>query len=246
MTLPLKYKWDDLEELYVNQKLSALKIAAIKHCPKRSVYDYLKRAGINTRSASEAQKLAKHKQLHDWSDLEELYIKQNMTATEIGEIKGCCPSGVHSRLVKMKIPLKSRSESANISFSRGRRKNPLKGRRSNSWKGGRVVTKTGYVLLWKPGHPNANARGYIPEHRYIMSEMIGRPLLQSEHVHHKNKDRGDNKRANLELLSPENHQLREQVCQHCHLVKEIRVLHAEIKQLRLDLQCKMKLNMDCN
>ena len=79
------------------------------------------------------------------------------------------------------------------------------GKQSCNWKGGRrVCSKTGYVLVWSDDYSEEqkNKRNkYVFEHRLVMSKLIGRPLLRSEQVHHKNGDRSDNSINNLELWS---------------------------------------------
>lgn len=68
------------------------------------------------------------------------------------------------------------------------------------WKGGRFIDKDGYALVKRPDHPAARKSGYVLEHRLVMEAHLGRLLLDSEVVHHKNSDKSDNRIANLELL----------------------------------------------
>lgn len=49
------------------------------------------------------------------------------------------------------------------------------------------------------GHPNADKKGRMFEHTYVMSQYLNRPLRKGELVHHKNGIRHDNRIENLEL-----------------------------------------------
>lgn len=57
----------------------------------------------------------------------------------------------------------------------------------------------GYVINYKPEHPNARKDGRIFEHVVVMAEKLGRPLRPGENVHHVNGVRDDNRPENLEL-----------------------------------------------
>lgn len=85
-------------------------------------------------------------------------------------------------------------------ISTGRRRQ----RQGSRYRGGRVTNKQGYVsVLMAWDHPFAetmrNSMGYVPEHRLVMAEALGRPLRKHETVHHINGDRGDNRLVNLQL-----------------------------------------------
>lgn len=78
-----------------------------------------------------------------------------------------------------------------------------------------TVNEQGYRLIRMPDHPNANVNGYVHEHRLVYSEILGRPLLPDENVHHKNGDRSDNRPENLELwttIHPSGQRPEEMLC----------------------------------
>lgn len=79
----------------------------------------------------------------------------------------------------------------------------------------RYLNNDGYVIIKVPptAHRDVNNKGYarvnlgtgrhgggrVLEHRWVMEQMLGRPLLPTEDVHHKNAVRTDNTPGNLEL-----------------------------------------------
>lgn len=76
------------------------------------------------------------------------------------------------------------------------------GKRSSNWRGGSYNLR-GYIQVFLgKNHPYrcmASKAGYVPEHRLVMAEFLGRPLTRDEVVHHINNCRDDNRIENLEL-----------------------------------------------
>lgn len=74
-----------------------------------------------------------------------------------------------------------------------------------NWKNGRILDKSGYILLLAKEHPNSNTKGYVREHRWVVEQSIGRYLNLEEIVHHINHNKQDNRIENLMVVTKSEH-----------------------------------------
>jgi hypothetical protein len=73
------------------------------------------------------------------------------------------------------------------------------------WKIRKVVHKGDYNYALVPDHPFATKNGYVLEHRVVIENHLGRLLNSDEIVHHKNRNKKDNRIENLEGKSNSEH-----------------------------------------
>jgi hypothetical protein len=136
-----------------------------------------------------SDKMAKRKLPTD-KEVIDLHLS-GASSKEIGDFYDVCGSTVITFLKKRNIKIRTSKESAEL------RAKKMKGNNNTSWKGGRIVDKSGYILILQPEHPMANSKGYVREHVLVMEKALARFLFPEEVVHHINEDKGDNYIGNL-------------------------------------------------
>ena len=187
---------EELEKLYIEDKKNLLEMCEIVGCKSPiTMSKILKKNGINTnRNQRTAEKTRNGMSEEEFKLFLEKSYTEGMSMRDISEKIGITPSGVRKYFVKYGIQRRNNAGYASVDPSF-----------SPNWKGGRNLKKDGYVEIKVPNHPNANKRGYIYEHQYVVEKYIGRYLLKGEVVHHIDKNKSNNDISNLLLLTNSEH-----------------------------------------
>lgn len=162
---------------------------------------------------------------YDWSDLVDLYSKQQLSTYEIAKIKGCSPCTVWDNLKKENIPTRSSKLGSSLAFHKGYTK-MNSGANHFRWNGGTHLDH-GYVRILDKSHPRANSEGYVLEHILVWEKVHNKPLPKGWEVHHLNGIKADNRPTNLKALPSKKHSLIIP-----ELKKRIRELEEESRLLR--------------
>jgi hypothetical protein len=203
------YDYKNLKSLYEDQQLEPIEIAKIIGCKWRQIYFQLHKQGISIRGRKASAKKRIQSKYAELKDKVEAMINDKNTVPDIAETLGLSLTRVRSIMSAYNLS-KTKREWAK------KEKHP-------NWKGG-YKSFHGYIRIQAKDHPHVASDGYIPLHRKIVEDSIGRYLRPDETVHHIDGDKANNDISNLMILSPQDHLIRTKICANCKIRKELKTL----------------------
>lgn len=197
-TKVLALSTEEMTNLYA-EGYSLLDIAEKAGVSYQTVTRRLKAAGIqlrpnHVRTEKHRAKMsaARYMQIPE-QRLRELQAQQ-MSCREIAtELGGCSEEKIRDDLIRLGLP---------------RLLSKARPHRNAFWRGGYTVDDQGYILVKMPEHPQTDAGGYVRQHRLVMEQELGRYLLPTEVVDHRNADTSDNRPENLRVFQSNGEHLR--------------------------------------
>lgn len=166
--------------------------------------------------------------------LVQMYEVEGQRVTQLAAFFSCSASTIQRHLKRQGIRVRTQSEEmtgrtltpehkAKVikTLNRGTRENNANWKGGRSWRGRNK--KNGYTIILIDGK-------YVPEHRYVMEQYIGRKLSPDWEVHHINGIKTDNRIENLEAYTKRAHAKLHMTEEHkAHLsmkMREYRATHA--------------------
>lgn len=145
----------------------------------------------------------------------ELYDRQKLSLSKVAKRYGVCAQTILNWMRGYGIPRRTLSdawrckteEELRVHLAR-RTKGGQRYRGRDRWNwvpDGTKKEHDDYVLVKCAGHPRGN---WIPEHILVMERHLGRYLAGNEEIHHRNRNKRDNRIENLQLFANHSEHLR--------------------------------------
>lgn len=127
--------------------------------------------------------------------LEELYIKQQYSPSNITQMYGCSMRRIKALLNEYGIKIRGLKEALNTNRHKKVMGKIKAGAKNPMWNGG-IMRCLGYVFIYKPKHPRA-VNNYVRRSHLIAEKALGRILKIKEMTHHINEIRDDDRPENI-------------------------------------------------
>lgn len=134
-------------------------------------------------------------------ELYDLYVNQHWSTLRIATLANCNAQTITNHLKSSGVSIRGRGSykgskspehTEKLKQQISKYSNGLFGSDHPAWKGGRYIDSYGYAIIRR------NQKN-VKEHRWIMEQHLGRKLEPWQEVHHKNKNKSDNRIENLEV-----------------------------------------------
>jgi hypothetical protein len=125
------------------------------------------------------------------------YVVEGYSSYDIAEITGVEKTAILRWLKEYGIERRDADDISDRTRSKiSKIASEKRGDKTSRWNGGQAF-RHGYRFILQPDHPNANALGYVQEHRLVMEFVLARLLAREEVVHHRDGNRLNNIIDNL-------------------------------------------------